>query len=231
MEVVAIVIAIVSLALASVAYWRAGGRRDLDLWRAKQQEISETLLVALEEAYAASRQTLRQTAEGLRMLKDEAIEEVTAQVERTAQQLETLESRLAEGVQAVRASTLSAAHGMERTLRLRVRRLEARGSLLYAKASVILARRWAGRGELVRAEQRLDQATALVALARETLRGDHAYDTPFEKVKNALAEATAAVREKSENLQNRIEQVVVEMDHLLSALETAESNAAEQKAA
>jgi hypothetical protein len=229
MEATALVIAIIALALAGIAYWRAGGQRDLERLRAKQEELTETLLLAIEEAYEASRQTLRQTAESLRLLKDEAIEGLEQPIERAAQQLQALERKLEEGLKSARTSTLSAAHNVERSLRLRVRRIEARGSLLYAKASAVLAQRWAGKGELIRAEQRLDQATALLALARETLRADHAYDEQFEIVKRALAEATTAVRAKAQDIRQRIEQVLAETDKLLNVLESDETKNAGER--
>ncbi len=229
MEITALIIAIIALALAGIAYWRAGGQRDLETLRAKQKELTDVVLLAIEQAYEESRQTLRQTADSLRLLKEEAIEGLEQQIERAAQQLQTLERRLEESLNNARASTLSVAHNAERTLRLRVRRLEARGSLLYAKASAVLAQRWAGKGELIRAEQRLDQATALLALARETLRADHAYDEQFEIVKRALAEATTAVRAKAQDVRQRIEHVLTETDKLLGALESDETKAAGER--
>jgi hypothetical protein len=229
MELAALILAVISLALAGIAYWRAGGRRDLETLRAKQKELTDVVLLAIEQAYDESRQTLQQTADSLRLLKQEAIEGLEQQIERATQQLQALERRLEHSLNNARASTLSAAHNAERALRQRVRRIEARGSLLYAKASAVLAQRWAAKGELIRAEQRLDQATALLALARETLRADHAYDEQFETVKRALAEATAAVRAKAQDVRHRIEQVVSETDRLLGALESDETKAANEQ--
>jgi cellobiose-specific phosphotransferase system component IIA len=225
METTALVIAVISLVLAGMAYWRAGGQRDLELLRAKQQELTETLLLAIEEAYEASRQTLRQTAEGLRLLKDEAIEGLEQQVERATQQLQELERRLEAAAKAARDTTLAAAQKAERALRVRVHRLEARGSLLYAKGCAVLAIRWARKEEFDRAEKRLDEATALLALARETLRADHAYDAQFDIVKRTLADATTAVREKAQDVRQRIEHVLAETDKLLGSLESDETKA------
>lgn len=229
MTTTTLVIAIISLVLALVAYWRSGGKRDLELLRAKQEELAESLLLVVEQAYDASRQTLRQTAEGLRHLKDEAVEGMEHSVERAQQQLQTLERRLEETARAARNSTAAAAQKAERALRVRVHRLEARGSLLYARASVVLANHWANKGEFLRAEQRLDQATALLALARETLRADHAYDEQLEVVKRSLAEATSAVRAKAEDVRQRIDQVLADADRIVGSLEADETRAAEQK--
>ena len=225
MNEAAIIISVASLVLAGVAYWRAGGKRDLELLREKQKELAEALLLAVEEAYEASRQTLHQTAEGLRQLKDEAVEGLEQQIERAQQQLQALERRLEQTAKAARDNTVAAAQKAERVLRVSVRRLEARGSLLYAKACAVLANRWANKGEFLRAEKRLDEATALLALARETLRADHAYDEQLEVVKCALAEATTAVREKAQDVRKRIENVLAETDKLLGSLESDENKA------
>ena len=225
MENAAIIIAIIGLILAGMAYWRAGGQRDLEMLREKQTELGEVLLFAIEEAYEASRQSLQQTAEGLRNLKAEAIEGLEQEVERATQQLQALERRLAETTKTARDTTAALAHKAERALRLRVHRLEARGSLLYAKGCAVLANRWANQGEFLRAEKRLDEATALLALARETLRADHAYDEQFETVKHSLAEATGAVRAKAQDARQRIDNVLAETNKLLRALESDETNA------
>jgi membrane-associated HD superfamily phosphohydrolase len=225
MEIVMLIIAVVALVLAGTAYWRAGGQRDLETLREKQKELSEVLLLVVEEAYEASRQTLQQTTEGLRTLKAEAIEGLEQEVERATQQLQALERRLADAMKAARDTTAAAAHKAQRALRLRVQRLEARGSLLYAKGCAVLANRWANKGEFLRAEKRLDEATALLALARETLRADHAYDEQFEIVKRSLAEATGAVRAKAQDARQRIDNVLAETNKLLGALELDETKA------
>jgi cellobiose-specific phosphotransferase system component IIA len=229
MTTTTLIIAIISLLFASVAYWRSCSKRDLELLRAKQEELTESLLLVVEQAYDASRQTLRQTAEGLHHLKDEAVEGLEQPLERAQQQLQGLERRLEETAKVARDTPVAAAQKAERSLRVRVYRLEARGSLLYAKASGVLAIRWANNGDFARAEQRLDQATALLALARETLRADHAYDEQFEVVKRSLAEATSAVRAKGQDVRQRIDQVLADADKIVGTLEADETKEAEQR--
>lgn len=238
MDQFAIVIAVISLALAGIAYWRAGGQRDvavareriaheLAAIRAKQKEFDEAFLVAVEEAYAQNRQTLQQTAEGLRQLQDQAIAGLADPINRAMEQLHALEQQLAAGLKSARASTLATAQSVEVLLRRRVHRLEARGSVLYAKAEAVLADNWAQKQEFQVAEKRLDEATVLLALARETLRGDYAYYEQFEIVKRALTEATAGVRAAAPAARPRIAHVVAETDALLGALERDEQQAAD----
>jgi hypothetical protein len=228
MEITALIIAVVGLILAAVAYWRIGGRDDIELLRDKQRELADAFLFMIEDAYEESRQALRQTADGLRQLKAEAVEGLEQQIERATQQLHALEQRLANGLKSARNSTLSVARSVERALRVRVHRLEARGSLLYAKASATLAIRWSNKAEFQRAEKRLDEATSLLALARETFRADHAYDEQLEVVKCSLAEATTAVRARAQDARQRIEQVLTETDKLLTALGSDEQQASQK---
>ena len=222
MEILTLVIALISLAVAGLAYWRAGGQRDWERLRAKQKELADALLFVVEEMYEESRLSLRQTADGLQQLKSEAIRELEHQIERAIQQLAALEKHLEEGLKSARTTALASTHKIERSLRRRVRRLEARGSLLFAKAAATLAIRHANNGELPRAEKRLDEATALLALARETMRADHAYDAHFDAVKRNLAEAINAVRAEAQDIRQRIDQVIAENDKLIGALEVDE---------
>lgn len=242
MGLAALVIAIIGLVMAVLAWWRAGGKQDVEVaqkrlneeseqLRAVHRELSEVFLFAIEGAYEESRETLQQTAEGMRQLKDEAFEGLGQELERITEQLRALQRRLDEGLKSARETTLATAQAIERSLRRRVHRMQARGSLLYAKGAATLAIRWARKEEFQRAEKRLDEATALLALARETLRADHAYDEQFEDVKRALAEATGAVRGQEQDVPQRIEHVLTETDTLLGALETEERQAADKTAA
>lgn len=226
MEWIALFVAFCSLVIAALAWWRAGGRRDWQQLHAKQKELTETLLFLLEETYEQSRLSLRQTADGLQQLKAEAIDEVNQQLERASEQLSALEQRLEEGLRSVRSTALATAHRIEAALRRRVRRIEARGSLLFAKAAAVLAIRHAKAGELQRAEKRLDEATALLALARETMRADHAYDAQFDIVRRTLADAINAVRARAQDIRQQIEKVLAETDKLVNALESDERAAA-----
>ncbi|MCX7887727.1 MAG: hypothetical protein N3B01_10825 [Verrucomicrobiae bacterium] len=81
-------------------------------------------------------------------------------------------------------------------------------------------------GDFARAERRLDEAAAVLALARETMRADHAYDAQFETVKRTRAQAINAVRAQAQKLRLEIEKVLAETDKLVNALESDERAAA-----
>ncbi|MBI5688394.1 MAG: hypothetical protein HZC54_25255 [Verrucomicrobia bacterium] len=242
MEIAALIIAVVSLALAGVAYWRAGGQRDvesarraiegeLEVLRAKQSEVTEALAEAIAVAYEESRGTLRRTARRLRELKDEAVEGLERQTERALQELAMLEQRLEAGASAARNTALAAARNAEQVVALRVHRLEARVTMLFVKAKVVRAVALAHKKEFGAAERRLEEAADLLRTVRQTLGSDHVHDAGLDAVKNALANATAAVRAEAEDTRRQIERVLAEADSLVGSLESGEPQAAERKAA
>jgi hypothetical protein len=137
-------IALISLVLAAVAYWRSGGRQDVELahreiareiesLRAKQKELAESFCEAIAAAYDDSRRRLRRVRMRLGQLGDQAVEGLRNQIDRAIAQLNTLEQRLEDGARSVAQSTAAAARGVERGIAQRVHRIEARTTLLWAK--------------------------------------------------------------------------------------------------
>jgi len=240
MNTTALIIALISLALASVAYWRSGGKQDvqnlqcslqreLEALRAKQKELVESASQSLAAAYDRSRQRLAVARENLRQQKEEAVEGLEKQVKLAQSQLEALAKRLEESARAAKDLTVSAAHSAEEAIALRVRRMEARATLMQAKAKATRAQSAAANREFERADQLLAEAADLLRDARETLGDDHAYDAKLEAIKSSLREATNAVHTHAEDIRKRIEQVLADTDRIVSTLESDETKALEQK--
>jgi len=135
---------------------------------------------------------------------------------------------LEDGAKSAKDATVAAARSVEEGIAMRVRRVEARATLLQAKAKATRAVGVAGKRDFLRAEQLLEQATGLLRNARETLGDDHAYDQLLDAVKLALREATTAVRAQAEDVRKKIEQVLADTDRLVSTLESDEAKAAKQ---
>jgi len=237
MAIAASIVAVTALALGTVAYWRAGGKRDLeifrremerefDLLRAKQRELVEGASEALAGAYEGSRRRLERNRERLRALRAETIEGLEQQIDRAAEQLHPLSERLEAAAKALSDSTLTAAHAIERGIARRVRRLEARTMLLAAKVRATRAVRFAEKREFERAERQLVHAADLLRTAYKTLRSDAAYDEGLAAVELALTAARAAVRAKAEDTRRLIEQVVTEADAVVGRLEADEHRSA-----
>jgi len=227
-------LSLTSLILAAIAYWRAGGRRDvervrvdlnrdIETLRVKYEESVQSLEEAIEAAYENSRRRLRVAREKLRELKNSTAEGMEKQVESARQQLEALAEHLERAAKFVRKTTLSAARNIEEGIALRARRIEARALLLEAKAMAKLAVHVAGKKDFDRSEQFLEDATLSLQRARETLGEDHAYDQFLDRMRASLRDATAAVRSHAANVQQKIEQVLTDADRIVSTLEGAET--------
>ncbi len=236
MDTLAIVISLISLVLATVAYWRSGGKIDaqrvrieIERLKAREKELAESITQTIAAAYEASRQRLQYAREVLRHTKDEAIRGLEEQLRRAQAQLEALAQRLEEAARSAKESSISVARNVERAIALRVRRIEARAKLLRAKAKTIMAVSVASKLDFQRAEQLLEEATDLWREAREVLADDHAYDQLFEAMKRSLRDATIAVQSKAQNARAKIEDVLVETDHLVSSLESDEQSASEEE--
>jgi len=240
MDTLAIIISLVSLAFAVTAYWRAGGKQDIEharleiereieSLRTKQKELVESIAENITATYEASRKRLQHAREVLRQATEEAVEGLEQQIERARAQLEALTQQLEEAARSARDTTITSARDVEQAIAVRVRRVEARMMLLHAKAKTLRAVGAAGVHELPRAEELLEEAAELLRTARATLADDHAYDELFDNVKGALRDATMAVRTRAEDIRRKIEQVLSATDHLVGSLESDEQKAANPK--
>lgn len=236
MTAVALAIALVSLALASVAYWRSGGQRDierldaqvhreLEALRAKQRELVDHASDALTAAYDRSRRRLRAARARLHDLQAAAVEGLEVQLRRAGEQLEALGQKLEHSAAAAKDATVAAARHAEQSVATRVRRLHARVVLLEVKAKATLARRSAAGEDFDRADTRLSEATDLLRDAQGILGGDDAYDQQLDAIRTALRQAVTAVRNRAEDTRRRIDQVLADADHVVTALESDERDA------
>ena len=239
MATATLVIALISLGLASVAYWRSGGKQDvgtlqsslqheMEVLRAKQKELVDSASQAMTAAYDRSRLRLALARENLRLQKEEAVEGLQKQVNLAQEQLDALAGKLEDTAHAAKDMTVSAARSAEEAIALRVRRIEARATLMLVKAKATRAQSIAADKEFLLADQLLAEATDLLRDARETLGDDHVYDTQLDAIKVSLRKATEAVRTQAEDTRMRIEQVLADTDKIVGTLESDETKAAEQ---
>lgn len=238
MAVAALVIAIVSLVLAGVAYWRSGGQRDiqrfdsqlqrqLDALQMKQAELVEQAAQSLAAAYDRSRQRLQHVRARLHDLHTAAEEGLDAQRRRAVEHLEALSERLEHSAAAAKDATVSAARQAEASIARRVHRVHARVLILEVKGKATLARRAAAADEYDRADTRLSEAIELLGDVRSVLRDDHAYDSQLDSLKGNLREAVTAVRTRAEDAKRRIDHVLADADDVITRLESDEPAPAE----
>lgn len=233
MNTITLVLVVLSLLLSAVAYWRSGGAQDvqklrgeIDSLRLKQKELTESIADGLAAAYGRSRERLQTARENLRRQKTETVEGMEKQLQLAQDQLESLARRLEEAAGSVKMVAFSTAHRIEEAIALRVRRLEARATLLQAKAKASRAQAAAAKNDFQRADELLADAADLFQSARETLGNDRDYDLQLEAMKQGLRAATTAVRSRAQDTRSRIDRVLADTDQIVSALESDESRAA-----
>ena len=107
---------LLSLALASVAYWRSGGKeevrrmqasleQEVDALRAKQAELMESSAQTLANAYDRSRRRLEEARDDLRREKEDAVKGMEEQVKLAQEDLEALARKLEDTAHAARDAT------------------------------------------------------------------------------------------------------------------------------
>jgi surfactin synthase thioesterase subunit len=148
------------------------------------------------------------------------------QLQLALDQLEALARRLDEAGDSVKTVAFSTAQRIEEALARRVRRLEARGALLQAKAKAARAEAAAATNDFHRADELLADAADLFQTARETLGDDRVYELQLEAMKQDLRAATSAVRTRAQDTRSRIDRVLADTDRIVSALESDETRAA-----
>jgi len=221
-----IAISILSLALSLTAYWRAGGRQDIDRLRREADALRVSQREAVATAFQRSSERLRATQAELNTLKQGIATSLAAQVERAQEQLDALSARLDATALAAKDATASAAEKSQQAIARRVRQLQARVSLLSAKSEALRAVDAAKDRDFVQAERRLDEATEAVQRARELLGEDAAYDQDLMAAKRSLREATNAIRTHAADTRERIDQVLSDTNELVESLQSAEAQAA-----
>lgn len=219
-------ISMLSLVISLTAYWRAGGRQDIERLRRDADALQVRQREAVATAFHSSRERLRATQVELVALKQGMASTLATQVERAQQQLDALGTRLEETALAAKDATVSAAERSQQAIARRARRLQAGVTLLSARAEAMRAVDAAEDRDFVQAEQRIDEATELLQRAREKLGEDAAYDEGLMKAKRSLREATNAIRNHAADTRARIDQVLSDTTDLVESLQSAETLAA-----
>lgn len=236
MAVIALILSLVAVALAGVAYWRAGGgadvrrahdelRRDLDALRTKQRELVENAADTLAAAYNRSRSELASVQARIGELGRHTAEGLQDQLHRAGNQAQQLLTSLEHAAGQAKDLTVNGARSVEQGLARRARRIHARIVLLEVKASAALAARAASNHDFDRADRRLAEASHLLGEARAILDDDHVIAEGLAAMKLRLLDAAEAVRTRAEDTRRRIDTVVADTDRVVGDLEAAEDHA------
>ena len=226
----ALLIACVALIFSGIAYWRSGGRsdveqareeirRELETLRTRQKALIEALTYRIQHGYEQSLQRIKRAQSRLQEMKDETVEGLQKRIDLAMQDLESLKQKAEQGIASVKGGMVEKAHQAEEAVARRVRRIEGRIQILSIKSAINRAQRFIEKQEFDQAEELLKEAVNELREARMYLPD---YDPSLNTVLTTLREALKAVQMKAEDLRTKVEQVMKENEQLLSALEGAE---------
>lgn len=236
MTVTALILSLVAVALAAVAYWRAGGdadlrqahdelRRDFDALRTKHRELVDGAADTLAAAYNRSRSELRAVQHRIGDLGRHTAGGLQDQLHRAGNQAQRLLTTLEHAAGEAKTLTVTAARSVEASIARRARRIHARVVLLEVKTNAALAARAVDDRDFDRADRRLAEASHLLAEARAILDDDHVIVEELATMKLRLLDAAEAVRTRAEDARRRIDTVVADTDRVVGDLEAAEDHA------
>lgn len=217
--IIALGVACVSLVLSGVAYWRSGGRRDIEAMHAELRR-------RVRSGYEASLARIQRAEERLAALR------ASASVE-TTKAIEGVRAQLAESRAEIEARLGQLEHGLsvradaaEQSLERKVLRLEGRAQLLLARTDAARAERLAAAGDFAGAHDSLEEAVARVREVRLRLTNPFEQDPAFQNVVDALLEAIRSVRAQAADHERRIERVLSASDSLVASLAAREETIA-----
>jgi predicted transcriptional regulator len=220
--VVALSFSMFSCVLALVAYWRSGGRDDLDVVRRKQQlvldELSRRTRRGLEDSLARVTRAQQRLAE----LRTEAASNVHESMDGLSRELANIKRDTEVTLVKLKTEVTSGAQAAQESLGKRVRHIEGSIRILMARAEIRAAEELADAGRFVEAEDLLEDAVAKVREGRMRLADEGGEEPAFEPVIETLHEAIRSVRARAEDHKNQIDNVLSASDYLLASLRARE---------
>ncbi|HEX3854163.1 MAG TPA: hypothetical protein VHW01_24535 [Polyangiaceae bacterium] len=234
-SIIALCVAGVSLLFSGVAYWRAGGRGDVEAMRAelarqlqavreRERAMAEEISGRVRTGYEDSIARIRRAEERLAALREdvstetrEAIDALRAQLGWTRREIET---RLTE----LKSSVSARAESIQEALHRRVLRMEGRALMLTARADMVRAERLAEKRDFAGADDLLEEAVAKVRDVRQRLSDPFEDDPAYQNVIDALLEAIRTVRAQAADHARQIERVLSASDALLASLASREQS-------
>jgi len=218
---VAILVAAISLALASAAFRRAGRRERVDrrVQRASPGEgsVARSLREGLETSLArVKRAQLRLAEVGERVSEHHhrSVDDLSRHLDRLRRETE---HELAQRLSDAPTSALATPEGLGR----RIRHIEANIEVLRARSEIATAEELAEGGAFLEAQELLEDALARIREVKLRLSDVVGDDPAFAPVLDALGEAIHALRSRAEDHKRQLETVLSESDSLLAWLSTS----------
>lgn len=220
--VVALFLSIASMVLAVVAYWRSGGRDDLELVRKKQQlvvdELARRTRRGLEESFARVQRAQNQLAQ----LRAEASAGVQDSIDALARELAEVRRELEIARERLKVEVTAGAQAAQEVLGKRVHHIEGTVRVLAARAEIRAAELLADKGRFFEAENMVEDAIAKVREAKMRLSEEEADEPAFGPVIEALHVALHSIRARAIDHKREMDTVLAASDSLLASLRAHE---------
>lgn len=220
--VVALFLSIASMVLAVVAYWRSGGREDLETIRRKQQLLIEELARRTRRGLEDSLARLRRLEQRLGELHAETSIEVRDSVDALSRELAELKREAEIALERLKLEVSTGAHASQEVLAKRVHHVEGTLRVLGARAEIHAAELLADSGRFVEAEDLLEDAVVKVREAKLRLADEEADEPAFGPVLGALHDALRSIRARAEDHKRQLDTVLAASDSLLASLRAHE---------
>ncbi|MDB4996028.1 MAG: hypothetical protein JWM74_3460 [Myxococcaceae bacterium] len=214
----ALVFSIVSLVLSLAAYWRAGGRRELEVLQVKQRLMAEDLAKWMRKGFEDSLARTARAQKRLAELSQGASQQLREANRVLELELGELKKEAELGLFHLKTEVSSGGHAAQEALAKRIRRIEGSIQVLVARAEIAAAERLAAANEIVQAEDLLEDAVSKVREVRMRLSEEVGDDPAFEHVIETLHDALRSVRARAVDHRRRIESVLEASDSLLASL-------------
>jgi hypothetical protein len=221
--VIAVFLSVASMLLAAIAYWRSGGREELELVRSKQKLVVDELARRVRRGLDESRARAQRSQQRLAELRMEAAENVQVSIDGLIREVAEIKKESEERLQDLKFEVTAGAQAAQEALAKRMRRVEGSIRVLGARAEIRAAERLADAGDFADAEDLLEDAVAKVREAKMRLSDDDGEEGKFDPVIDALHEAIHAIRERALDHKRQIDSVLSASDSLLASLRTREA--------
>ena len=226
MEILALCISVLSLILASVAYYRSGGRQDIRLLErglnekterlsAMAQRATDSVAASVRAGYERSIRMISDLQSQVAALREGAVEEIRDDLRMMAQTLDKLAERAAREIREVKIEVSLAVTEAETALRLAVEEAKARLKVIEAKRELALARIAISRNALSDAQARVESALSYLQDAR-SLTVDHVESV--SAMQKQAQEILVTIRTKADTMKAALDALIERSNRLLTEM-------------
>lgn len=221
LEIVALILATISLAIASVAYWRSGGAQDIAKLRSELVETRDALRARLRSGYDESLLRIDHARALLAAIPPQVAATVRGSIDSLNKELSAVRHEVEQELERLKTRASASSQAARDALATRVKQLEGRVRLLVARGEMVRAESLADRGDFAAAEDLLDDALMKVREVQRGLGPLFEGDPAFAHLLATLRQTIRSVQTRAQSRKREIDELIAESDQLLQTLQAA----------